>query len=170
MNIYLVCMCFASLTDASAFARLPQQVVPADTVKTIQLSDVTVVGRQRVSSTTQTVPFQAIDNEGIKRFGVQDLSEAVRRFSGVSVKDYGGIGGLKTVSIRSLGAHHTAVSYDGVSIADTQSGQVDISRFTLDNVEMVSLSSGSGDDIFQTARVYASAGTLHIKTLKPRFA
>ena len=60
--------------------------------------------------------------------------------------------------VRSLGAKHTAVSYDGVTITDAQSGQVDISRFSLDNVEMVSLSIGQSDDIFQTARVYASAG------------
>ena len=165
MNMCLVCMCFASFTVASA-----QQNMQTDTVKSIQLPDVTVVGQQRVAVAKQVAPLQIIDSESINRIGVQDLSEAVRRFSGVTVKDYGGVGGLKTVSIRSLGAHHTAVSYDGVSIADAQSGQVDISRFTLDNVEMVSLSFGLSDDIFQTARLYASAGTLNIKTQKPRFA
>lgn len=76
---------------------------------------------------------------------------------------------MKTVSVRSLGAKHTAVSYDGVTITDAQSGQVDISRFSLDNVEMVSLSIGQSDDIFQTARVYASAGALNIQTGKPTF-
>ena len=106
---------------------------------------------------------------GWKRLGVQDLSEAVKRFSGVTVQDYGGIGGLKTVSVRSLGAKHTAVSYDGVTVTDAQSGQVDISRFSLDNVDMISLSIGQADDIFQTARMYASAGALSIKTAAPLF-
>ena len=87
----------------------------------------------------------------------------------MTVQDYGGIGGLKTVSVRSLGAKHTAVSYDGVTITDAQSGQVDISRFTLDNVDMISLSIGQADDIFQTARMYASAGALSIKTAAPLF-
>ena len=64
---------------------------------------------------------------------------------------------------------HTAVSYDGVTITDAQSGQVDISRFSLDNVEMISLSIGQSDDIFQTARMYASAGALSVKTRKPVF-
>ena len=97
------------------------------------------------------------------------MSEAVTHFSGAAVKDYGGIGGLKTVSVRSLGAQHTAVSYDGVTITDAQSGQVDIGRFSLDNVERVSLSIGQTDDIFQTARIYASAGVLNIKTMQPDF-
>ena len=165
MNVHLVvCMVFASITVVSA-----QQNRQTDTVKSMQLPDVTVVAKSRVPVTRQTAPLQVMDIENIQRLGIQDLSEAVRRFSGVTVKDYGGIGGLKTVSIRSLGAHHTAVSYDGVSVTDAQSGQVDISRFTLDNVEMVSLSAGLSDDIFQTARIYASAGTLHIKTQKPHF-
>ena len=141
----------------------------SDTVLQATLSEVAVVSQARLSPTKQTAPLQIIDRKSIKRLGIQELSEAVRLFSGVTVIDYGGMGGVKTVSIRSLGAQHTAVSYDGVSITDAQSGQVDISRFTLDNVEMVSLFTGLSDDIFQTARIFASAGTLQIKTQKPRF-
>lgn len=140
-----------------------------DTVRYHQLSGVEVVGKARPSVTREGTPLQVMDKAGIERLGVQDLSEAVKRFSGATVQDYGGIGGLKTVSVRSLGAKHTAVSYDGVTITDAQSGQVDISRFSLDNVEMISLSIGQADDIFQTARMYASAGALSIKTSRPDF-
>ena len=162
-------MCFLSAYLVST-AVSAQDVQLPDTVISQQLSEVNVVGQSRVSVTKQASPLQVLDRKSINRLGIQDLPEAVRRFSGVTVKDYGGIGGLKTVSIRSLGAHHTAVSYDGVSMSDAQSGQIDISRFSLDNVEMVSLSTGPGDDIFQTARMYASAGALNIRTLKPRFS
>ena len=164
MKICFLCAYLAPFAVVSA-----QNTQKPDTVLSQQLSEVNVVGQSRVSVTKQTSPLQIVDSESIKRLGMQDLSEAVRRFSGVTIKDYGGIGGLKTVSIRSLGAQHTAVSYDGVSISDAQSGQVDISRFTLDNVDMVSLSTGQGDDIFQTARIYASAGALNIKTKRPVF-
>ena len=140
-----------------------------DTTRYHQLNGVEVVAKSRPSVTREATPLQVMDKAGIERLGVQDLSEAVKRFSGVAVQDYGGIGGLKTVSVRSLGAKHTAVSYDGVAITDAQSGQVDISRFSLDNVEMLSLSIGQADDIFQTARMYASAGALSIKTATPEF-
>ena len=56
-----------------------------------------------------------------------------------------------------------------MTVTDAQSGQVDISRFSLDNVDMISLSIGQADDIFQTARMYASAGALSIKTSRPVF-
>jgi outer membrane cobalamin receptor len=168
MYMHVVCVCFVSFTAVDAQQSL-RMTVAADTVTLVELPDVMVVSQWRVSAVRQVMPLQVMDGESIHRLGIQDLSEAVRCFSGVTVKDYGGIGGLKTVSIRSLGAHHTAVSYDGVSVADAQSGQVDISRFTLDNAEMVSLSFGLSDDIFQTARIHASAGALNIRTQKPQF-
>ena len=149
------------------FAALYAQV---DTTTYHQLSGVEVLGKVRPSTTRESTPLQVMDKAGIERLGVQDLSEAVKRFSGVTVQDYGGIGGLKTVSVRSLGAKHTAVCYDGVTVTDAQSGQVDISRFSLDNVDMISLSIGQADDIFQTARMYASAGALSIKTSRPRYS
>ncbi|WP_291130197.1 TonB-dependent receptor plug domain-containing protein, partial [Dysgonomonas sp. UBA7698] len=110
-----------------------------------------------------------IDNTEIERIGILSVSDAVRRFSGVTVKDYGGIGGMKTVSIRGMGAQHTAVSYDGVTMSNVQSGQIDISRFSLDNVSMITLSIGQSDDIFQAARSYASAGLLEVITSNPAF-
>lgn len=161
------CLCICCAWILFPMMAVGQHVV--DTTAFHELSGVEVVGKTRPSVTRQGAPLQVMDRAGIERLGVNDLSEAVKRFSGVSVQDYGGIGGLKTVSVRSLGAKHTAVSYDGVTITDAQSGQVDISRFSLDNVEMVSLSIGQSDDIFQTARMYASAGALSIKTSKPEF-
>ena len=89
---------------------------------------------------------------------------------GVTVKDYGGIGGLKTVSVRSLGANHTTVSYDGIALTDVQSGQIDIGRFSLENVDMISLSSGQSDNIFnRPSFFFASASVLNIQTLSPEF-
>jgi outer membrane cobalamin receptor len=140
-----------------------------DSITYRELSNVEVVEKVRPSVLREGAPIQFLNQTTFRRLGLQGLSEAIKRFSGVTVKDYGGIGGLKTVSVRSLGAQHTAVSYDGVTVTDAQSGQVDVSRFTLDNIETISLSIGQADNIFQTARMYASAGALSITTQTPRF-
>lgn len=89
--------------------------------------------------------------------------------AGTNVRDYGGIGGLKTVSVRNMGAHHTAVSYDGTPVSNCQAGQVDIGRFSLDNVGMLSLAVGQTEDMLQSARLYASAAVLGITTERPYF-
>lgn len=159
-KLCLLCTWLVSITYSYA---------QTDTTTFRTLSEVEVVEKARPSVTRQGAPLQLMNKTDIERLGIQDLSEAVKRFSGVTVNDYGGIGGLKTVSVRSLGAQYTAVNYDGVTITDAQNGQVDISRYSLDNVEAISLSIGQTDEIFQTARMYASAGALSIKTETPRF-
>ncbi|MDR1879386.1 MAG: TonB-dependent receptor [Tannerellaceae bacterium] len=158
-----LCICICLFASVHSYGQ------KADTTLQRRLPEVEVTEKVRPSVTRESAPLQVIDKGGFERLGLQELSEAVRRFSGVTVKDYGGIGGLKTVSVRSLGSQHTAVSYDGLSITDAHGGQVDISRFSLDNVEAVSLSIGQTDDIFQAARMYASSGVLRISTRTPRF-
>ena len=85
-----------------------------------RMEGVTVTERRLPVSLTAGAPVQRMEKAELERMGALDVSDAVRHFSGVSVKDYGGIGGMKTVSVRSLGAQHTAVSYDGVAVGDCQ--------------------------------------------------
>ena len=110
------------------------------------------------------VVAQVLDAKDIERRGARQLNEVVRTMAGVSVKDYGGIGGLKTVSVRNMGASHTGVCYDGFAITDAQNGQVDISRFMLDNVSSITITDGPSDDIFLSARLQGAASTLSINT------
>lgn len=133
------------------------------------ISTAIVTASAKPSATLQATPLQVMGKSEFDKLGIKELHEAIKTFSGVQIKDYGGIGGVKTVSVRSMGSQHTAVSYDGVTISNAQSGQVDIGRFNLDNVEYVTLSIGQQDDIFQTARMFASAGVLNIKSAKPVF-
>ena len=141
-----------------------------DTTKTYQIKEIVVTEKYRNSETRSTAPLQILSSKQINNLNVLQVSDAVKYFSGVAVKDYGGIGGLKTVSVRSLGAAHTAVNYDGITITDCQTGQIDIGRFSLENVDMLSLNNGQSDNIFQPARLFASAAVLNIRTLLPTFS
>ena len=126
--------------------------------------DVATVSAQRNAAALSLSPVRTITKTKIQRLGTIGLHEVVNQFSGVSIKDYGGVGGLKTVSVRNMGASHTAVVYDGIAISDAQNGQVDISRFDLDDIAYVSMSIGTEDDIFCSARHLISAGTLRIES------
>ncbi len=141
-----------------------------DTTKTYEISEVTVTEQYRNTEVRASAPLQILSSKQIEKLNALQVSDAVKYFSGVTVKDYGGIGGLKTVSVRSLGAAHTAVSYDGITLTDCQTGQIDIGRFSLDNVDLLSLNNGQSDNIFQPARMFASASLLNIRTLTPKFA
>ncbi len=140
------------------------QTVDTDTTQTIK--EVVVNGFRISGNILASSPIQTLSHADMERLGIRDMGDALKRFSGVQVKDYGGVGGMKTVNIRGLGAGHTGVVYDGVQVGDCQSGQVDLSRFTLDNVSLVSLQIGQDDDVYQSAKSYASAGMINISTLQ----
>ena len=133
----------------------------SDSTAVRQLNEVEVKSSYN-SSFQSVVPLQTLQAKDWTKMNVLQVSDAAKYFSGVQIKDYGGIGGLKTISIRSLGANYSGVSYDGIVIYDYQTGQSDLSRFSLENLQSLMLSIGENDEIFQTARHRASAGTLAI--------
>ena len=106
-----------------------------------------------------------MDSGEMLRLGVTDIADALHRMPGINLRDYGGAGGLKTVSVRGFGAQHTGVSYDGVLLSECQSGEIDVSRYALDHVQSLRLTVGDNDDIFVSARQAASAAVLAIETL-----
>ena len=94
------------------------------------------------------------------------MADAIRYFSGIQIKDYGGIGGLKTVNIRGLGTQHVGVFYDGVQLGNAQNGQIDLGRFSLDNMEAVSLYNGQKSAIFQSALLSLVIIEMKMKTMR----
>lgn len=131
------------------------------------IPNVTIEARRAPNRVSSNAPIQTLNRATIEDLGIQDIADAVRRFAGTEVKDYGGTGGMKTVSVRNMGAAHTAISYDGIAVSNCQAGQIDIGRFSLDNVASLSLCVGQSDDLLQSARMYASAGVLNIETERP---
>jgi outer membrane cobalamin receptor len=140
-----------------------------DSVVLRQIKEVEVTAKAKPSEARSSNPLQALEAADINRIGIQSVSDAVRRFTGIVVKDYGGVGGFKSIAIRGNGAEHTGVFYDGLAAGNAQSGQIDIGQFSLDNVDMISLTMGQSDDIFRTARSIASVGVLNIVTKTPFF-
>jgi len=112
---------------------------------------------------------QTLRGEELERLNALTVADAIRYFSGVQLKDYGGVGGIKTINVRSMGSQHTAVYYNGVQLGNAQNGQVDLGRFSLDNLEEIQLFKGQKSDIFQSAREFGAAGNVYLTTRKPYF-
>ncbi|HXO74247.1 MAG TPA: TonB-dependent receptor plug domain-containing protein, partial [Puia sp.] len=138
----------------------------ADPIRVTNLDSV-IVARDRLSK--EIVPVQTLSGTELQRLGTHSVADAIRYFSGVQVKDYGGIGGLKTINIRSLGSQHVGVFYDGIELGNAQNGTVDLGRFSLDNMVSISLYNGQKSAIFQAAKDFASAGAIYMTTRTPEF-
>ena len=128
------------------------------------LQRVDVVATRHTDAVRATVPVQHIDRDAMTRMGMHSMADALKHMAGLSVRDYGGAGGMKTVSVRGIGARHTAVVYDGIALSDCQTGEIDLSRYGLDHLSSVSLVIGDDDNIFQPARNQAAAATLRLNT------
>lgn len=138
---------------------------PLDTLS-YQLKGVLVTARK---PNEDIIPAQTLSGKELHRLNSNSVADALRYFSGVQVKDYGGVGGIKTVNIRSMGTNHTGVVYDGVELGNAQNGQIDLGQFSLDNIEALSLYNGQKSEILQPAKDFGSAGTIYIRTRTPVF-
>lgn len=128
------------------------------------LAELEVVGNAVREEVKSSVPMFQFDDQRMKQMGVTDLTDALHRLPGLNIRDYGGAGGMKTVSVRGFGTTHTGVIYDGVALSDAQSGSIDLSRYSLDNVDELALVVGDNNDIFSPAKSVASAATIVINT------
>lgn len=140
-----------------------------DTLKTETLKEVRIIlGAETPTEVRSQTPVQVVSDTDIERINATQLSDALRGISSLVVRDYGGVGGVKTVSARGLGSQFSTLTLDGVAVSDCQNGQVDLGRYMLDNVDHISFANGNTDNIFQTARSFAAGNVINVQSKKPR--
>lgn len=138
-----------------------------DSIETTVIRDI-IFNRKRQE--TGVISSQKLSGTELEKLNSTSVADAVRYFSGIQVKDYGGIGGMKTVNIRAMGTQHVGVFYDGIPIGNAQNGTVDLGRFSLDNLESISLYNGQKSEIFQAAKDFGSSGSIYLRSRTPVFS
>ena len=84
-----------------------------------------------------------------------DISEALQILPSLYVNDYGGLSGLRSVSMRGLGSTHTAIFIDGIRVNNLQTGQADLGMTDL--------------PVFGSTVVDYAQNSLNFKTERPVF-
>lgn len=154
ITLYIALLFFIAISTHAQTSRL-------DSVHTIR--DVAVVGVRPHYLT----PSQTLAGAALQDLSTTSVADALKYFSGVQIKDYGGLGGLKTVNVRSLGSQHVGVYLDGIRITNAQNGQIDLGRYSLSNMESVALYNANRNERLQSASEYASAATVYLQTRRP---
>lgn len=167
---FLIFIISLSVTELSAVADevLPDSVRSEQDTTVSVLPEFNVLGKLRRDE--EVIPSQRLNAKELESLNSHNVADAIRYFSGVQIKDYGGVGGVKTVDIRSMGTNHMGVFYDGIQLGNAQNGQIDLGKFSLDNIEEISLYNGQKSEIFQSAKDFGSAGTIYLRTRHPKFA
>ena len=133
---------------------------------THRMSEVVVTDRLPLR---EIIRPQTLGGEELRRMNSNTIADAIRYFSGLQLKDYGGVGGIKTVDIRSMGSNHLGIFYDGIELGNAQNGQIDLGQFSLDNIDEITLYNGQKSAIFQPASDFGNAGSVYIRTHRPQF-
>ncbi|MCL2415036.1 MAG: TonB-dependent receptor plug domain-containing protein [Bacteroidales bacterium] len=151
------------------FAKPLDSINFADSIAVHDLEGVTIsaTGRPRISPNIGQL--QALNLSSLERLNALQLSDAVKFFAGANVRDYGGIGGLKTVSVRSLGASHTGVFVDRIPMRNAMNGQIDLGKFSLNTIGEIQLSSDNFSQTLQTASFFSKSSQLSLITASPTF-
>ena len=113
----------------------------AETPDTLQAVTI-VADKGVVVSRTDTVSISKYNH----------VSEALQRIPALSLTDYGGLSGLKGVSLRGLGTAHTAIYLDGVRVSNFQSGQNDLGMLPLETLGSAVVDYAQNSVSFRTAR------------------
>jgi outer membrane cobalamin receptor len=87
---------------------------------TVVMKEMIVTGERRPIATVQK-----LSGAELQSLSTTSIADALKYFAGVQIKDYGGMGGLKTINVRSLGAQHVGVYIDGIRITNAQIFDVD---------------------------------------------
>ena len=157
------------ITSFIGLTALAEELQDTTLMSVQDIAEVEVRASRLSRKVSATSPTQMMNRETMKMLATQNVADVVRHFTGTQVKDYGGIGGLKTVSVRGLGAMHTAVSYDGVVMGNCQAGQIDLGRFSSNNLGSISLHVGQSDELMTTARALVSGSIVGMNSVAPQW-
>ncbi len=146
-------------------------VCSVDTVMAQTTSDSARLMKNVIISSNKTpsnyktpTPAQVLNHTTLQEINAESIGDAAKYFSGVLIKDYGGVGGLKTISVRGLSALNTGLLYDGIPVADAQTGEIDLSKFSSTFIQSLALDEANPQQILLPARAYASASVLSVAT------
>jgi outer membrane cobalamin receptor len=125
---------------------------------------VTVRGTKDFTQETQ------FGKEDIEKLAPFDLGHLLQNSAGIALRDYGGLGGMKTLSIRGLGGEHTKLIVNGQAITNAQNGQTDFGLIQLDNVEEVNVTLGPSHKNLLPVSAHVMGSSVEITTFENSFS
>jgi outer membrane cobalamin receptor len=110
-----------------------------------------------------------LNESQIKQLAPHDLGTLLQYINGVTIKNYGGIGGMKTLSHRGLGGEHTQLVIDGIPINDPQNGQRNLANIQPNNLEEVKVSHQNESELVPVSSLIKGSA-IHLKTFDQQFS
>ncbi|MDO9549203.1 MAG: TonB-dependent receptor [Candidatus Marinimicrobia bacterium] len=89
-----------------------------------------------------------IDKQELELKNPQNLAEALQNVPGVTIKDYGGLGNTKSISLRGSSDSQVLILLDGQRLNSPQSGSVDLNQISLEGIEKIEVVRGGNSALY----------------------
>jgi len=111
--------------------------------------DITVTATRGNSLITE-VPssVNVIKQEELELKNPHNLAEALQNVPGVTIKDYGGLGNTKSISLRGSSDSQVLILLDGQRLNNPQSGSVDLNQISLEGIEKIEVVRGGNSALY----------------------
>ena len=113
--------------------------------------------------------WEGINASKIESLQADDAAGLIRKLTSTSIKSYGGLGGLKTVSSRGLGANHSKIVADGFGINNTQNGQINLGQIHSDNIIYVRSNSDGKSQFLHPISAQVAGSQFSLETFENNF-
>lgn len=165
------------LVEIIGYTKIQRQIVKIKTGDNIDLNfallqeaiffkkGVTVTatrGHSLISEVPSSV--NVVDKQELELKNPQNLAEALQNVLGVNIKDYGGLGNTKSISLRGSSASQVLILLDGQRLNNPQSGSVDLSQISLEGIEKIEVVRGGNSALYGSDAI---GGVINIISKKP---
>lgn len=111
--------------------------------------EVTVEGKKELTNQGfNYISSQLLDSKAIEKIRPIQISDALQYIAGVNIRDYGGLGSIKTISLRGLPSNQTLVLIDGLRINNSQTGIADISKIFVSSIGRIEVAKSSSSSLY----------------------
>jgi len=97
-----------------------------------------------------------INESDIMKRNSTDIADAINGQNGISIRDYGGAGGMKMISLRASTANQIAYIYDGFKINDKSSGSVNSALFNTNNISSIEIDKTGTSSIYGSNSLFGN--------------
>lgn len=139
-----------------------------DTVQNLEAVDVTV-SLDGINTEDKSNSFRLLTETDIAELATHDVGELLGKFSGITLKSYGGLGGLKTIDVRSIGSKHTVANVDGFTLLNSQTSQLNFGQLQSDNIVGLIVAPGGLPGMLGAVSTQVAGSTILIQSFENVF-
>ncbi|MBS1536458.1 MAG: TonB-dependent receptor [Bacteroidetes bacterium] len=143
-----------------AFSGVAQTVKSDTNARQTRTVEITAE-RSQILNSSSFIPKSLVSRQEIIRLGAWQVSDIAATIPGTFIKNYGGIGGLKTISLRGTTSQQTVIMLDGVALTSPANGTVDLSGLPLTLFDEIEISRSGNSALSGSGAV---AGVINLRT------